>query len=320
MLTSEVPSPHGGGGARECSSEAVEAATVAPVPTVAEDWGQVGPVQSRRSLKRVITVSNDKGGVAKTTAAISLAGEAAAEGKKVLLLDAAPQASATIALLGGDAIRGKRPILYNWLQGDIDFEDLIKPVSFGPYSMDIVAGHRNNDQIDRTDPINALPALRDMFAAWTDCPYEYIFLDTDPSYGTLVSMAYMGSDFVICPVRADLLSTAGAAQLKMQVERTRGLSGRGLPILLGFFLTFFDQRKRTCRDVLQFLKDTYPGLIMETLVPDNVRLAEAAGERLPVNLYAPDSSGAQAYGRLWKEIKNRVEREDDLRRSHEGNA
>jgi chromosome partitioning protein len=152
-----------------------------------------------------------------------------------------------------------------------------------------------------------------MFSTWFDCPYDYIFVDTDPSYGTLVSMAYMGSDYVICPVRADLLSTAGAAQLKMQVERTRGLSGRGLPLLLGFFLTFFDQRKRTCRDVLEFLKETYPDLILETLIPDNVRLAEAAGERLPVNLYAPDSAGALAYAKLWKEIKNRVERQNALR-------
>ncbi|MGH9822994.1 MAG: ParA family protein, partial [Blastocatellia bacterium] len=157
---------------------------------------------------------------------------------------------------------------------------------------------------------------RDLFQAWTDCPYDYVLIDTDPSYGTLVSMAYMGSDFVICPVKADLLSTAGAAQLKMQVERTRALSARGLPILLGFFLTFFDSRKRTCRDVREFLIQSYPDLVMETVIPDNVRLAEAAGERVPINLYSPDSAGALAYDKLWEEIKNRVHRENALRASN----
>ncbi|MGH9759881.1 MAG: ParA family protein, partial [Blastocatellia bacterium] len=132
------------------------------VENVSEVAGQGGSMSGE---KRIITVSNDKGGVAKTTAAISLAGEAAADGKRVLLLDAAPQASATIALMGGDAIRGKRPILYTWLSGDADFEDLIRPCTFGHLQIDMVPGHRNNDQIDRTDPINALPALRDLFQA-----------------------------------------------------------------------------------------------------------------------------------------------------------
>src|SRR5215470_18848070 len=147
MSTSEVPSLEGG---VSLSREAVGITPVVePAVASAETWRDtVRAGETRPGLKRVITISNDKGGVAKTTAAISLAGEAAAENKEVLLLDAAPQASATIALLGGDAIRGKRPILYNWLQGDVDFEDLIKQCSFGPYSVDIVPGHRNNDQID----------------------------------------------------------------------------------------------------------------------------------------------------------------------------
>jgi chromosome partitioning protein len=264
------------------------------------------PSGATQGLNRIITISNAKGGVCKTTAAISLAGEAASSGLRVLLIDAAPQASATLSLMPADAIHANKGLtLYNWVRGDADFTDLIHTMRYESYTFDIVPGHKNNDEIDRSNALEVLPAFRDMFENWQS-PYDYIFIDTDPSYGILVSMAYMGSQYVLCPVKADLLSTGGAAQLKSQVDKARSFNKSANPTLLGFFLTFFDPRKRSCRDVQDFFRASFPGHFLETVIPDNVRLAETVGMKAPVNLAFPDSKGALAYHNLWMEVKSRV--------------
>jgi chromosome partitioning protein len=256
---------------------------------------------------RVITLSNNKGGVSKTTSAISLAAEAAADGYKVLLVDAAPQASATTAIYdeNGSAEQG---ILLSWLKGDAGFEDLIKPIRFEKFQIDFIPSGTKNDQIDRSNPLEVVPALREFFDSWDDSPYDYIFIDTDPSFGTLVSMAQVGSHFVLCPVQADVLSVDGTAQLSRQLQRARTLTRSPFPALLGFFLSRFDARRRVCKEALETLKAAYPGYVLETVIPDNVRIMESPAQKAPVSLTAPDSKGAHAYKALWQEVRDRVER------------
>jgi chromosome partitioning protein len=256
---------------------------------------------------RVITLSNNKGGVSKTTSAISLASEAAADGYKVLLIDAAPQASATTALFDGNGSIDSC-ILLSWLKGDAGFEDLIKPIRFEKFQIDFIPSGTKNDQIDRSNPLEVVPALREFFDSWDDSPYDYIFIDTDPSFGTLVSMAQVGSHFVLCPVQADVLSVDGTAQLSRQLQRARTLTRSPFPALLGFFLSRFDARRRVCKEALETLKAAYPGYVLETVIPDNVRIMESPAQKAPVSLTAPDSKGAHAYKALWQEVRDRVER------------
>jgi chromosome partitioning protein len=259
---------------------------------------------------RVITLSNNKGGVSKTTSAISLAAEAAADGFRVLLIDAAPQASATISLLD----ETERPqetdhgILLSWLKGDTPFQELIKPIRFMQFQIDFIPSSPKNDQIDRANPLEAVPALREFFESWDDSPYDYIFIDTDPSFGTLVSMAQVGSHFVICPVQADVLSVDGTIQLTRQLQRARNLTKSQFPALLGFFLARFDSRKRVCKEALDTLRAAYPEAVFEAVIPENVRVTESPSQKAPINLTAPDSKGAMAYKALWKEVRERVER------------
>jgi chromosome partitioning protein len=253
---------------------------------------------------RVITLSNNKGGVSKTTSAINLAAEAAAEGHKVLLIDAAPQASATASLLDGE--QKERQVLLSWLKGDVPFEDLILPVRYREFQLDFIPSGTKNDQIDRSNPLEVVPALRELFESWDDSPYDFIFIDTDPSFGTLVSMAQVGSHFVLCPVQADVLSVDGTAQLTRQLQRARILTRSPFPMLLGFFLSRFDARRRVCKEALETLKAAYHGAVFETVIPDNVRITESPAQKAPINLTAPDSKGALAYKALWKETEDRV--------------
>lgn len=259
---------------------------------------------------RVITLSNNKGGVSKTTTAISLAAEAAADGFKVLLIDAAPQASATASLLEDTdwTPESDHGILLSWLKGDAPFQELIKPIVYSDFQIDLIPSSPKNDQIDRANPLEAVPALREFFESWTDSAYDYIFIDTDPSFGTLASMAQVGSHFVLCPVQADVLSVDGTVQLTRQLQRARNLTKSQFPALLGFFLSRFDARRRVCKEALETLRAAYPGAVFETVIPDNVRITESPGQKAPVNLTAPDSKGAQAYKALWKEVRDRVER------------
>lgn len=259
---------------------------------------------------KVITLSNNKGGVAKTTSAISLAAEAAADGFRVLLIDAAPQSSATNSLLKETEWlqESDQGILLSWLKGDMGFPDLIKPIRFKNFRLDLVPSSPKNDQIDRANPLEAVPALREMFESWSDSPYDYIFIDTDPSFGTLVSMAQVGSHFVLCPVQADVLSVDGTVQLTRQLQRARNLTKSQFPALLGFFLSRFDPRRRVCKEALETLKAAYPNAVFETVIPENVRLTETPNQKAPINLTAPDSKGAHAYKALWKEVHERVER------------
>lgn len=257
---------------------------------------------------KVITVSNNKGGVSKTTTAISLAAEAALEGHRVLLIDAAPQASATSALLESSKKLSEQDLLLGWLKGGIGFEDLIKPIKFDKLTIDFIPSDSKNDQIDRSNPLEVVPALREFFESWDESPYQYIFIDTDPSFGTLVSMAQVGSHFVLCPVQADVLSVDGTAQLTRQLQRARTLTRSPFPALLGFFLSRFDSRRRVCKEALETLKAAYPGFVLNTVIPDNVRLMESPAQKAPINLTAPESKGALAYRYLWQEVKERVER------------
>ena len=257
---------------------------------------------------KVITLSNNKGGVGKTTSAISLAAEAASDGLRVLLIDAAPQASATSSLLEESASHYDGHILLSWLAGRISFEELIVPVVFENFRIDIIPSNSTNDQIDRSNPLEVVPALREFFDAWDESEYDYVFVDTDPSFGTLVSMAQVASHFVLAPVLADILSVDGAVQLTRQLQRARGLTRSNFPALLGFFLTRFDPRRRVCKEALETLRTAYPEAVFETTIPDNVRLTESPAQKAPINLTAPDSKGAQAYKSLWKEVRSRVER------------
>jgi chromosome partitioning protein len=258
---------------------------------------------------KVITLSNNKGGVSKTTSAISLAAEAAAEGHSVLLIDAAPQASATASLFEDAewSTESEHGILFEWLNGGIAFEELIKPIRFENFQIDFIPSSSKNDQIDRSNPLEVVPALREYFESW-DSPYDYVFIDTDPSFGTLVSMAQVASDFVLCPVQADVLSVDGTVQLSRQLQRARKFTRTQFPALLGYFLTRFSNQRRICKEALETLNATYPSLVFETVIPDNVRIAESPSQKAPVNLTAPDSKGAQAYKSLWKEVRDRVER------------
>jgi chromosome partitioning protein len=269
------------------------------------DQAKVTEQSSKRPI--TITLANYKGGVGKTTTAINLAHEAARQEMKILLIDVAPQANATISMTSihiGD--QRNHLVLYDYLAGEIEFQDLLQKVEFGEKNLDFIPSHRINSRVEREEPLTMIGKLRSLFAGKELGSYDLIIIDTDPSYGTLVAGVMSISDYVLTPLTPDAYSVAGSLHIIEEVKKCQTVFGQKKPEILGFFFTRFDERKRICKEIARQLWELYPALMMNSYIPETVRLAEAAAAKVPITVAYPTSAGAEAYRALWEEVKKRV--------------
>jgi chromosome partitioning protein len=250
------------------------------------------------AVTRTYSLVNQKGGVGKTTTAISVAAYMADAGQRVLLVDLDPQANATACLgIPHQQVEGGA---YAVLIGQQSASDAILHnarlrLSLLPSSAALAGAQVELVAVERREHI-----LRKALAP-LDGRYDYVLIDCPPSLGLLTVNALVAADGVIIPVQCEYLALEGLASLMTTLHRARaGLAPK--LALRGIVLTMFDSRTHLARDVVDEVRRHYGREVFRTIIPRSVRLAEAPSHGLPISAYDPGSSAGQAYRALTKEI------------------
>ena len=247
------------------------------------------------TMGKIIAIANQKGGVGKTTTAFNLGACLAVEGKKVLLVDADPQANATSGLgLDGnqapasiyECIVDDYPILDSIVNSDIDGLDVICS------RIDLVGA-----EVELMNRREREKALFRVLAPMKDI-YDFILIDCSPSLGIITVNALTAADSVIIPVQSEYFALEGISQL---LNTIRIIKSRLKPSLE----TMYDARLRLANQIFEELKGHFGDMVFSTVIPRNIKLSESPSHGLPVILYDPDSRGAIAYVQLAKELMAR---------------
>jgi chromosome partitioning protein len=248
----------------------------------------------------VYAVANQKGGVGKTTTAVNLAACVAEAGYEALLVDIDPQANATISL----GISKDNPdTIYDVLVGSARFEDVIRPTGIERLSI-VPAGP---DLAGATVELPRIPGsetrLRDAMSGVREA-YAFVLLDCPPSLGPLTVNALVAADRVIVPVQAEYFALEGLAGLLDTLSLIQRELNPWLTVA-GMLLTMHDNRTRLAQDVEREVREHFPELVFDTVIPRNVRIGEAPSFGKPVIHHDPHCAGADAYFELAKEVAAR---------------
>ena len=254
-------------------------------------------------MARTIAIANQKGGVGKTTTTINLGATLAVADMKVLIVDADPQGNSTSGL----GLRGKfRRSLYHALIMGEPLEGLILETELPnlkvlPSEKTLVAAEI--ELVDLPDREFKLKALLKSVKQ----EYDYVLIDCPPSLGLLTLNALAAADSVLIPIQCEYFALEGVSELWDTLVRVRRTINQGLAIE-GFLLTMFDERTNLSSQVMSDLRDFLGTQVFATIIPRNVRLAEAPSHGKPIILYDIRSKGAESYVRLAKEVINNVKK------------
>jgi len=252
-------------------------------------------------LGKVIAVTNQKGGVGKTTTAINLGASLAVSEFRVLLIDSDPQGNATSGL--GIAKEPPKPSLYNVLLGDAEIaEALVKTELEGlhlvPANKNLVGANLELVDLERREF-----RLRDKISQVTHT-YDFIIIDCPPALDLLTLNALMSADSVLIPIQCEFFALEGISELIATIDRIRETMQHSLQIE-GILITMFDDRTNLARQVAADLREFFGKDVLQTVIPRSVRLAEAPSHGKPILTYDIRSRGAESYIQLAKEILER---------------
>jgi len=250
-------------------------------------------------MGKIYAIANQKGGVGKTTTTINLGAYLAYFGQKVLLVDIDPQANATSSL-GVDKfdIPGGS---YEALQGDDGTAEYILrnprlKLSILPASPELAGA-----EVELVNELGRENRLKQALSPLEE-KYDYILVDCPPSLGLLTLNGLVAArDGILVPVQCEYLPLEGLGQLISTIDRVKKAVAPYLTVR-GVILTMFDNRTNLASDVVVEVKKHFPDQVFNSVIPRSVRLAEAPSYGVPISIYAPNSSGAQAYKELAQEV------------------
>ena len=249
-------------------------------------------------MGRVIAIANQKGGVGKTTTAVNLSASLAASEQKTLLIDSDPQGNATTGL--GFAKDPSRRTLYHALVMNEPLRNIILKTSVE--GLDIIPSDKNlvGAAVELVSSENREYRLKQILEQVRD-EYTYILIDCPPSLDLLTINALVASDSVLVPIQCEYLALEGVSELLDTLMRIRRSLNQNLAIE-GIVLTMYDDRTTLSRQVTADLRSFFGAQVFETVIPRNVRLAEAPSHGKPILFYDIHSKGAEAYIQRAKEV------------------
>lgn len=249
-------------------------------------------------MGKIIAITNQKGGVGKTTSTVNLGASLAKLGKKVLLVDIDPQGNATsgVGVNKGDVDE----CVYNVLVEELDASKVIVPTKVDKLHIIPATIQLAGAEIELVSTMSREVKLKKSLTP-LKVKYDYIIIDCPPSLGLLTINALTASDSVLIPVQCEYYALEGLSQLLNTVRLVQKHLNKEL-MIEGVLLTMFDARTNLGVQVIEEVKMYFQDKVYESIIPRNVRLGEAPSHGLPITVYDPKSKGAEVYLELAKEV------------------